>query len=237
MNRLLTRALNALQGLIGSETPATWKSCVIGLGNPGEQYLKTRHNIGHRVIDGMARSLGVELRKERGNFLFAECVYGEERFLIVSPLTFMNESGMAVEEVMKQFRLQPADLIIVHDDFQLPLGTLRIRREGGDGGHHGLASVIRHLQSERVPRLRIGIAGKGCPAKHTKDLMAGYVLSPFEADEELTAAEMVLQAERAVFAWIHSGIQYAMNHFNKSLLCAGVTWCAAHGSWLSIQRW
>jgi PTH1 family peptidyl-tRNA hydrolase len=130
----------------------------------------------------------------------------------------MNESGRAVEQAMKQFNLTSADLMVVYDDFQLPLGTLRIRNEGTDGGHNGLASITHQLQTENIPRLRVGIAGKNCPTENKRELMATYVLSPFDNDEVRVAEEMTKRASDATLAWVHNGIEHAMNNYNKSFL-------------------
>jgi PTH1 family peptidyl-tRNA hydrolase len=192
--------------------------CVIGLGNPGEQYSATRHNIGLRVVHSLAKLLAVDLQRGRGDFRFARCTDQGDRFLIIAPLAFMNESGRAVEQAMKQFNLSSLDMIVVYDDFQLPLGTLRIRKEGTDGGHNGLASITYQLQTEDIPRLRVGIAGKSCPTENKKELMATYVLSPFDNDEVRIAEEMIKRASDATLAWVHNGIGHAMNNYNKSFL-------------------
>jgi PTH1 family peptidyl-tRNA hydrolase len=203
--------------LRGSEEPRGMK-CVIGLGNPGEQYGATRHNVGLRVVDSLATLLAVDLQKGRGDFRFARCTDRGDCFLIVAPLTFMNESGRAVEQAMRQFNLSSSDIMIVYDDFQLPLGTLRIRKEGTDGGHNGLASITYHLQTENIPRLRVGIAGKNCPTENKKELMARYVLSEFDNDELTKAEEMIGHARTATLSWVHKGIGHAMNNYNKSFV-------------------
>lgn len=192
--------------------------CIIGLGNPGERYRATRHNVGLRVVDSLAKLLAVDLQRGRGDFRFARCTDQGDRFLIIAPLTFMNESGRAVEQAMKQFDLSSADMIVVYDEFQLPLGTLRIRKEGTDGGHNGLASITYQLQTENIPRLRVGIAGKSCPTENKKELMAAYVLSEFDNNEVRIAEEMIDHARDAALSWVHNGIGHAMNNYNKSFL-------------------
>jgi len=192
--------------------------CVIGLGNPGEQYSATRHNAGLRVVDSLAKLLAVDLQKGRGDFRFARCTDQGKRFLIIAPLTFMNESGRAVEQAMKQFNLSSSDMMVVYDDFQLPLGTLRIRKEGTDGGHNGLASITHHLRTENIPRLRVGIAGKNCPTENKKEQMAAYVLSEFDDSEVRIAEKMIKHAGDATLAWVHKGIEHTMNNYNKSFL-------------------
>jgi peptidyl-tRNA hydrolase, PTH1 family len=153
-----------------------------------------------------------------GDFLFSESVIEGRRLLLATPLTYMNESGAAVSQIMEQFHVPASDLLIVLDDFQLPLGTLRLRADGSDGGHNGLASIIYQLQTEKIPRLRIGIAGSTCPTQDRKELMSAYVLSPFEKDEIQEAATMITHASDAVLALILHGIEFTMNNFNKSFL-------------------
>ena len=173
------------------------------------------------MIGSLAHSLRAGLTEGRGDYLFSECVVAERRIILAVPSTYMNESGVAVAQLCEHFSLSPSGLVIVYDDFQLPLGMLRIRAEGSDGGHHGLASVIEHLQTENIPRLRVGIAGATCPSEDRKELMASYVLSPFEEDEVKLAAKLTDHAGDALMAFIQHGIQFAMTNFNKAYPTAG----------------
>jgi len=197
--------------------------CVIGLGNAGSQYASTRHNVGFNVIASLSHFARSFMQEGNGDFLFSECVIESHRFFLAAPSTYMNESGTAVLQIMEQFNVAASDLLVVVDDFQLPLGTLRIREDGSDGGHNGLASVIYHLQTENIPRLRVGIAGSTCPSENRKELMAAYVLSPFEKEEVQQAAIMITHARDAVLALITHGIQFAMNNFNRSFLDSDLT--------------
>lgn len=192
--------------------------CVVGLGNPGGRYASTRHNVGYNVIASLSQVTHSPMREGNGDFFFSDCAIDGRRFFLATPSTYMNESGTAVLQIMEQFNVAVSNLLIIVDDFQLPLGTLRIREEGGDGGHNGLASVIYHLQTENVPRLRIGIAGTTCPSENRKELMAEYVLSLFEKEEVQQASIMIAHARDAVMALILQGIQFAMSNFNKSFL-------------------
>lgn len=222
MKKFFTQVFRSIRKILrGSEEPRGMK-CVIGLGNPGDQYSATRHNVGVRVVDSLAKLFAVDLQRGRGDFRFARCTDQSNRFLIIAPLTFMNESGRAVEQAMKQFNLSSVDMLVVYDDFQLPLGTLRIRKEGTDGGHNGLASITYQLQTENIPRLRFGIAGKNCPTENKKELMAAYVLSKFDNNEVRIAEEMIDHARAATLAWVHKGIEHAMNNYNKSFLHHGL---------------
>ena len=221
MKNFLTHAFLWIRNIFrGSEEPRGLK-CVIGLGNPGEQYSSTRHNVGMRAVDSLAKTLGAKMQRGKGDFRFARCTDQGDRFLIIAPLTFMNESGRAVEQAMKQFNLSSFDAMVVYDDFQLPLGTLRIRKEGTDGGHNGLASITYQLQTENIPRLRVGIAGKNCPTENKKELMAAYVLSEFDDNEVWIAEEMIDHARAATLSWVHKGTGHAMNNYNKSFLVRG----------------
>lgn len=166
----------------------------------------------------LSQSLRSRMLDGNGDFLFSECAIESRRLLLATPLTYMNESGAAVVQIMEQFNVRASDLLIIVDDFQLPLGTLRIRADGSDGGHNGLASIIYQLQTENIPRLRLGIAGSTCPTQDRKELMSAYVLSPFEKDEAQLAATMIAHARDAVLALIINGIEFAMNNFNRSFL-------------------
>lgn len=192
--------------------------CFVGLGNPGTKYRFTRHNAGYGVIASLAEWLNASMREGDGDYFFSECHIDDQPFMLVVPSLFMNESGIAVVQVMEQFKLNAEDLLIVLDDFQLPLGTLRIRAQGTDGGHNGLASVIYQVQSDNIARLRIGIAGSSCPAEDRKEMMAEYVLSPFEPDEKAITAKMTGHARDAVLDIVRGGLANAMNKFNRSFL-------------------
>jgi len=186
---------------------------VIGLGNPERRYIGTRHNIGFEVVDRLAQELCIQFKPGRGEFLIAQGSFRDQPLVLMKPLTFMNESGLAVMEIRDQFAARNEDLLIVCDDFQLPLGQLRVRLRGSDGGHNGLYSIIYHLQSEEFPRLRCGIASPSMPAD--KNQMADFVLARFTAEELPLVNEMVPQAKDACLCALADGITKAMNVFNK----------------------
>ena len=186
---------------------------VIGLGNPERRYVGTRHNIGFEVVDRLAQELRMQFKPGRGEFLIAQGSFREHPLALIKPLTFMNESGVAVTEVREQFDAGNEDLLVVCDDFQLPLGQLRLRLGGSDGGHNGLYSIIYHLQSEGFPRLRCGIASSSMPAD--KNQMADFVLARFTAEELPLVNEMIPQAKDACLCSLSDGIAKAMNVFNK----------------------
>ena len=197
--------------------------CVVGLGNPGRKYEATRHNVGFDVVLAFARDVGARLVEGNGEYLSAEYTAGERLVRLALPTTYMNESGIAVAQLCEHFDLRPAQLLIVFDDFQLPLGALRIRGEGSDGGHNGMASIIEHLLTDRIPRLRAGIAGPTCPVGDRREFMADYVLSPFEESELVTAKVMIGRAAEAVKAYVDRGIEFAMTNFNRSAAEGGTS--------------
>jgi PTH1 family peptidyl-tRNA hydrolase len=187
---------------------------IIGLGNPGSEYEGTRHNIGFAVVDGLAKKLNVNLRSGRGEYAIGLTAIGEQKLALVKPLTYMNNSGIAVREIIEWYKVSIQDLIIITDDFHLPLGTLRLRLKGSDGGHNGLYSIINHLQSDEFPRMRCGIESISMP-KNKKE-MANFVLSPFDKIESDTVHGMIDRAQTAAIAAATDGVETAMNRFNTT---------------------
>ncbi len=185
---------------------------VVGLGNPGRTYERTRHNVGFMVVDALAEEWRTVFHPGRGEFWLAECSLNQRDVILLKPTTFMNESGIAVAEAVGQFACTPDEILAVCDDFQLPLGTLRLRPQGSDGGHNGLASVIYHLQTDAFPRLRCGIGTPATPADGSAK--AGFVLEPFTADELPDVRDMVLRARDACTSTITDGLSLAMSRFN-----------------------
>jgi PTH1 family peptidyl-tRNA hydrolase len=180
---------------------------VVGLGNPGDRYRDTRHNIGWLVLDRLAERAGWGGGRERDA---SRIVWGRFRgldLLLAKPLTFMNESGIAVRKLLAREHAPLSDLLVVVDDFALPFGKLRFREGGGAGGHNGLGSVIDELQNEKFSRLRIGI---GPP----DDRFIDHVLSKFEADERERLDELLDAAADGVEAWAREGTSKAANRFN-----------------------
>lgn len=188
---------------------------VAGLGNPGAAYEGTRHNVGFLVVEELARRSGSPFRSGRGPWREARAEFAGHAALLLEPTTYMNLSGEAVVHAAAAEGLTPAEILIVYDDFQLPLGMLRLRLRGSDGGHNGIASVIEAFGTVEVPRLRCGIASSHVPAD--KDLMADFVLDPFESDEVDAVRHMVVRAADAVEAVLRSGWDAAMNEFNRPL--------------------
>jgi peptidyl-tRNA hydrolase, PTH1 family len=181
---------------------------VVGLGNPGDQYSKTRHNIGWMVLDRIAERAGWEGKgRTRDAAAIAMGRYRGLDLMIVKPLTFMNESGLAVRKVLAREHAPLVDLLVVADDFALPFGKLRFREGGGPGGHNGLGSIIDELSTEKFSRLRIGI---GAPGRGFAD----HVLTPFAPDERQRLDELLDVGADAVEEWVRHGTSKAANRFN-----------------------
>jgi len=181
----------------------------VGLGNPGERYRRTRHNVGFMVVDLLATRAGVrEWREEREAWVAAAQIGGQD-VLLVKPLTFMNRSGVAVEGLLAGASVGLGDLVVVVDDVALELGTIRVRERGSHGGHNGLRSLVEVLGSEDFARVRVGI-GAGEPAAD----LAGYVLADFAPEEVLLVQEMVGRAGDAVECLLRDGAGTAMTRFN-----------------------
>jgi peptidyl-tRNA hydrolase, PTH1 family len=185
---------------------------IIGLGNPGAEYDGTRHNIGFNVIDALCERLGTKLFAGRGEYLISFTTYQGRKVGLVKPTTYMNNSGIAITDLVSRFKALPENILVVCDDFELPLGSLRLRQRGSDGGHNGLYSIIYHLQQQTFPRLRCGIEGTTIPRKKTEK--KGYVLSLFEPNEKSEVEEMVAKARNASLTFITEGIAVAMNKYN-----------------------
>ncbi|MXY25363.1 MAG: aminoacyl-tRNA hydrolase [Acidobacteria bacterium] len=182
---------------------------IVGLGNPGRQYLGTRHNVGFGVVDLLAERFGLAFEAAPADAVMARQRGPEARVMLAKPLTYMNRSGWAVQELQHYYRIEPEALLVVADDVNLPLGKLRARPEGSDGGHNGLSSIIASLGTFGFARLRLGV-GRG---DERRDL-ANHVLARFERDEMETVEEMIERAADAVETFIADGIEKTMNRFN-----------------------
>ena len=180
---------------------------IVGLGNPGPKYHGTRHNIGFAVLDELARRAGVAFESSPAEALVAK-IRDAEPVLLAKPVTFMNASGEAVGQLSRYFRIELADLLVVVDDVNLPLGRLRARASGSAGGHNGLKSVIAHL-GDQFPRLRVGV-GRGDPRRD----LADHVTTRFDKDEAAEVERMTTRAADAAAAFLTAGIAAVMNEYN-----------------------
>lgn len=185
---------------------------VCGLGNPGEDYRWTRHNVGYMVIDRMMVDVHSNVKPGQGNYLFGEIEYEDDKLITLKPLSFMNLSGLPVKEAVEFFNAEPETCLVVVDDVNLPFGRLRLRRSGSDGGHNGLASIIYHLATENFPRLRIGI---GRPEGDKP--LSEFVLLRFSEEEEGELSHVIERAADCVRTWFKEGIEKAMNVSNREV--------------------
>ena len=183
---------------------------VAGLGNPGNNYEMTRHNIGFHVIDYIADELGIKVKKLKYKALYGEGTINGSKVLFVKPQTFMNNSGESIVEFVNFFKIPVENVIIISDDVSLDAGRLRVRGKGSAGGHNGLKSIIYHLNSDQFPRVRVGI---GSPQHEDYDL-ADYVLGRFSKDEIPVFEETIKKAYKAVCEIITNGYESAMNKYN-----------------------
>lgn len=182
---------------------------IVGLGNPGPEYQKTRHNSGFRVVEAFAEKKGWKFRsssKVKGRLAHGEI--GGKTLFLLEPLTFMNESGLSVKACVDGLKIPLDHLIVVHDDIAFMCGELRMRGQGGAGGHNGLKSIAEHLNTEYYARLRVGI---GAPKE---EILADYVLEPFSLEEEELIKEATLRSLLILSVWIEEGKEAAMQIAN-----------------------
>ncbi len=182
---------------------------IIGLGNPGRSYSKTRHNLGFMVIDKLASECGIKLNRKGFYSIWSEGLIVGEKVILAKPQTFMNLSGKAVRSILKNLRAETSDLLIISDDMDIGLGKIKIRQKGSSGGHKGIKSVIDAIGTDRFIRLRIGI---GKP--ENKEETESYVLRSFKKTEIPSATESVHMAAEATVTIIKDGVTAAMNRFN-----------------------
>jgi len=186
---------------------------IVGLGNPGAQYAKTRHNAGWFVVDELARRFSIELVKKNADYKVGVGMIGEEKIALVKPQTFMNDSGRAVQSLKNFYRVELERILVLSDDLNLPVGRLRFRGSGSDGGHNGLKSVAQMLGSKEYPRLRIGV-GEPPTEERVQSGTAGFVLRPFSSDEWPVVEKTTRRAAMGVECFVREGLAPAMTRFN-----------------------
>lgn len=183
---------------------------IIGLGNPGSQYERTRHNVGFRVVDRLATTWGFSWSERRARALVASGTVGGEKVALAKPLTYMNLSGESVAELARWYKVAPADLLVIYDELDLPTGKVRLRPSGSAAGHNGMRDIIARLHTSDFPRLRVGI---GHPThKHTEGRT--HVLSAANGDDAILLASGEERAVEAVLLVLSQGVQAAMNAVN-----------------------
>lgn len=188
--------------------PVTW--LIVGLGNMGDQYEGTRHNVGFEVIDALAEDLNIPVQRLKFKALTNTATLAGQKVLLMKPVTYMNLSGEAVEPAAAFYKIPPDHIIVLSDEVSLPPGTLRVRPSGSDGGHNGLKNIIAHLHTDQFPRIRLGVGGK----PHPDYDMADWVLGKPQGDDRKNIDDAVKRAAQAVECYIKNGSQAAMSKFN-----------------------
>lgn len=184
---------------------------IVGLGNPGEEYAGTRHNVGFWVVSLLARQHQIPLKYHRHHSRFGTGTVAGVPVLLAQPMTYMNRSGEAVHALLKAYHLSPEQMLVVYDDVALPLGTLRLRSSGSAGGHNGVQSSIHAIQTEQFPRLRVGVG----PVPNEVD-MTNFVLSPFEPHEKPLMHALLAIATEVCAAWLTEPIEKVMARYNRA---------------------
>ncbi|MHC4622929.1 MAG: aminoacyl-tRNA hydrolase [Planctomycetota bacterium] len=195
---------------------------VVGLGNPGDKYAETRHNVGFRVIESLAEALQLKVKKRKFGAVFGTGKHADKKLILLKPWEYMNCSGRAVAKAAAYYKLDPDDLLVITDDMALPLGRIRIRAKGSSGGHKGLADVMEKLGTESIGRLRVGIGQSG------EEDAVDFVLDRPAQTEVTLLSEAIGNAKEATLCWLEHGIEAAMNKFNSRQIAEenGETLCA-----------
>jgi PTH1 family peptidyl-tRNA hydrolase len=183
---------------------------IVGLGNPGVRYARTRHNAGFDAVEIIARREGWSWGAHRGKTQVAAGMLGTEKIVLAKPQTYMNDSGLAVAELVRFYKLAPADLLVICDDLDLPLGKVRLRTTGSAGGQHGMESIIRHLGINQFARIRVGI---GRPT-HGREENVDFLLSRPQQDERIALDAAIERAADAALCWLAEGAESTMNKYN-----------------------
>jgi len=181
---------------------------IVGLGNPGRKYEKTRHNVGFVVLDTIAAEYDIKVNKIKHKALVGEGFISGQKVLLVKPQTFMNLSGNSVREILEYYKVEPENLIVIYDDIDIPCGSLRIRKKGSGGTHNGMRSILYDIESDQFPRIRIGIG------RETRMDLKDFVLGGFEKEEKKLIEVVVKNAAKAAACIIDRGIEIAMGEYN-----------------------
>ena len=188
----------------------TW--LIVGLGNPGKEYERTRHNAGWLAIDRLAEKLGCKIDKGKFQGLYGQASYGGNKLYLLKPMTYMNLSGRSVVQLSAYYHIPPQNIIVLFDDISLEPGRLRIRADGSAGGHNGIKSIIAELGSQDFPRVKIGVGGKAHPDQN----LADHVLSGFSASEEKALSSAFDRAADAALSIMDRGVPETANRYNGS---------------------
>ncbi|MBM3132837.1 MAG: aminoacyl-tRNA hydrolase, partial [Chloroflexi bacterium] len=190
---------------------------IVGLGNPGRVYAESRHNLGFRCVSLFGREHGIEFTKRQSKARIGFGEVGGGKVILAKPQTYMNLSGEAVAPLMRYYQLDPADLLVIYDDVDLPLGNIRIRERGGPAGHNGMKSIIHFLGTQEFPRLRVGIGPmepEGVEDSSQPTRTPDYVLGNFSAEEKALVSEVCPRVAEAIHCILTEGIGVAMNRYN-----------------------
>ena len=188
----------------------TW--LIVGLGNPGKEYEKTRHNVGFRAVDLLAQKLGCKIDRAKFQGLYGQVNYNGGKLLLLKPMTYMNLSGRSVLQLSAYFQVPPQRIIVLFDDISLPPGRLRVRADGSAGGHNGIKSIIAEIGSQAFPRIKIGVGAK----PHPEQDLADWVLSNLPDDKQKDLVSALERAADAALCVIDRGIPEAANRYNGS---------------------
>ncbi|MFL5350297.1 MAG: aminoacyl-tRNA hydrolase [Hyalangium sp.] len=186
---------------------------ICGLGNPGREYERHRHNIGFMVVEALLSRARAELNQEKFQAKVGQGTLGSERILFVEPQTYMNLSGRSLAEAARFYKISVEDILVIHDELDLPFGRLQLKAGGGTGGHNGLKSSVQSLGADGFIRLRFGIGKPEGP--NAKERVAGYVLSNFDDGERRQLEEFIGKASDMAETWVREGLATAMNRFNR----------------------
>lgn len=181
---------------------------IVGLGNPGKEYEKTRHNVGFMVMDRLADILNVSISISKFKGEYVKLKYKGEDVILLKPMTYMNNSGESVIQVMNYFKIDVEDILVVYDDMDMPVGKLRLRESGSAGGHNGVKSIIAHVGTQKFKRIRVGID------KHPRIKVIDYVLGHFQKNEQVLIDEGIENAVKAIELYLDKDFVAAMNQFN-----------------------
>ncbi|WP_071458813.1 aminoacyl-tRNA hydrolase [Bacillus massilinigeriensis] len=183
---------------------------IVGLGNPGKQYERTRHNIGFEVVDEVSRRFNIPLNQAKFKGVFGAGILNGEKVILLKPLTYMNLSGESIRPLMDYYDIPPEDLLVIYDDLDLPTGRIRLREKGGAGGHNGIKSTIAHVGTQEFKRIRVGIS-----RPQNGMAVVDYVLGRFTPEEQAGMQEAAKKSAKACELWLNEPFLKVMNEFNQ----------------------
>lgn len=183
---------------------------IVGLGNPGTKYAQTRHNVGFRALDVLAKDAGAKIDRAKYQSLTCQCTIAGKRVLLMQPQTYMNNSGEAVRQAAQFFKIPPENILVIFDDIDMDVGRLRIRKNGSAGGHNGIKSIIACLGTQEFPRIKIGVGAK----PHPDYDLADWVLSKFSAQEQKSLTPAIENAADAALVILRDGLEKAASRYN-----------------------